>query len=166
MICIISSVMANLLAIRNLICGTLFISSAAAVAQSSPWVKVTDNPTGTVVNYTASLHAGPFTPNTQVTHPFPESVRVWETLNDDNTLTAPWTAVFSQIIDPASSFSYSVTGWTDSLGMVTWTAPFETTLTSKGGSPAVQKWHYTPTDKYQERKQEYDVASDNMGGGN
>jgi hypothetical protein len=148
------------------ICALVF--SAMASAQDDPppgggtpvWVKTVDT-AEVVKHYTTSLYAYPVTPNTVISHNFTELYKVWDVVNEDSSLTAPWTAAFSTLYDFTANGPVSATSNGD--GQITWYAHWEDCTEDGGGTPARQHWFYGPTSKNKERKMHYKTIDQGFG---
>ena len=126
------------------------------------WQKVLDTPVS-VTHFTLTL-PGHGVPGGYETHVFQELFKVWETINEETAKTAPWDVAFATLLNWMGTAR--VTALCDEFGNCSWSAYFEDCFDDgHGGSPAVQRWLYNPTNKKQERKSGYLDVVQNPGGG-
>lgn len=151
--------------IAGVVAGICSISRAQSGGGGTEvWTKVVNVEEG-VVFYDSQITVAGQEPFTSTDYWFPQVTHVWETLNEDTNLTAPWTTKYLTICD-ITNVGYKVTVTSNQYGVCVFSTNYKSTLTDRGGHAGVEKWRYNSTNKNQERKEEYKYAGQSAGGGN
>ena len=119
------------------------------------WTKITDTTPG-VVYYNSPFQQPYLNPGDSTTHHYPEYVHVWDTLDEDSTLSAPWTAGFTDLLDNNPVWNQIQTVQPD--GIAYFFTKYESCLAASGGTAGLQRWKYNATNKSKERKSEWKFA--------
>ena len=150
--------------IAGVVAGICSISQAQSGGGGTEvWTKVV-NVEEHQERYSSSITVNGQTPNTLIDYWFPQVTHVWETVNEDTNLTAPWTTKYQTLCN-VTNVGYHVTALSNEFGVVTFSTNYLTTLEEREGRAGIEKWRYNSTNKHQERKQEYKKAGQQSQGG-